>query len=179
VLLHYCFVSASAIISIMKTPMPVISPYLERLWNRVLLEKGWNAKQLANESGISYGYVRKIVNGTIIPSRNALRRMCAATGQDFISVWSALHAEHLREEPYEVGLNIGAAAIRGEDLDSPDAPVSEAIRKRMLELFDKLTLEGRLQLLKDALASNKMYRALANGPEYERPAGKPLAESDD
>lgn len=142
----------------MVTRLPVVSRYLERFWNGVLAQRGWNAKQLATAAGVSYGYTRRIVNGTLIPSRDALRRLCATTGQHFLTVWTSLHQEQQHEEPYEKGLNISTAAISGEDLDSLNGPTTDAIRKRLLDLFDQLPLEGRLHLLEEAWRSNEMYK---------------------
>ena len=142
----------------METRLPVLSPYLESFWKRVLAQKGLNAKELAEAAGVSYGYTRKIVNGTLIPSRDALKRLCSATGQDFLTVWTSLFQEQEHEEPFESGLHISTAAIKGEDLDSPNGPTTDAIRKRLLDLFDQLPLEGRLHLLEEAWRSNEMYK---------------------
>jgi hypothetical protein len=71
---------------------------------------------------------------------------------------SAVSSSAIARLSYEVGLNVSTAAIAGEDLDSPTGPTTDAIRKRLLELFDQLPLEGRLHLLEDAWRSNELYK---------------------
>jgi transcriptional regulator with XRE-family HTH domain len=126
-----------------KRSLPTLSPYLETFWNGVLVEKGWNAKDLSTAAGVSYGYTRKIVNGTLIPSRDALRRLCSTTGQDFVTVWRSLNQEQYPEQ-----------AITNEGKNENHAektPATNAVRKRLLDVFDHLSPEGQLIVLESAL----------------------------
>lgn len=165
--------------------MPVLSPYLEKLWNQVLAEKGWNAKQLAEASGVSYGYVRKIINGTLIPSRDALRRMCAATGQDFGAVWRGLHADQEAADanpqdetfdraakffsvakeklfgPSEANTSdlLDAKKLTPQKVNSIEEELTDLARERVHGIMNTLPLTGVVELLQRAKEISQKHSA--------------------
>jgi len=133
--------------------MPVLSPYLQSLWNRVLAEKGWTAKQLAEAAGVSYGYTRKIVNGTIVPSRDALRRLCYATGLDFGTVWTLMQREEQHEESRETEMAAAPTRVGIEPEASYHTEAENAhaeIRRYMNNIMDGLPIKGMVELLRQA-----------------------------
>jgi transcriptional regulator with XRE-family HTH domain len=137
----------------MANRMQVVSPYLEAFWNPVLAQKGWNAKQLAEASAVSYGYVRKIVNGTLIPSRDAIRRICLATGQDFVTVWSSLVREQQHETAPEELAEIGEAPVSAPETEDAHC----ATRRKINSIMDGLPIEGMFELLRLAWTMEDKY----------------------
>jgi transcriptional regulator with XRE-family HTH domain len=140
----------------MKTAsMPVLSPYLESIWNRVLPEKGWTTKQLAEAAGVSYGYTRKIVNGTIVPSRDALRRLCYAAGLDFGTVWTLMQRKEQHDENREAETAPRAPSARvgiePEVSSRHEAENAHAeIRGYLNSIMDSLPIKGMVELLRQA-----------------------------
>jgi len=130
-----------------KEQMLVISQYLKTIWNNALAEKGWSVKELADKARVSYNYCRQIVNGTRIPARNPLFRMCKAAGLDFPSVWEQLQSE--QELP---DIPIGGEGITTRDI----TPVFNGIYQMFAEGIDRLSP-------KEKEASEKLYRQALNG----------------
>lgn len=132
--------------------MPVRSPFLQSLWQTVLLKYRWTTKDLQRESGLSYNYVRHIVDGKVIPARNALRQMCEAVGLDFERVWASLNSidgwSHGDEHERQVGGEIGASLIFKE------SPQNIATQSRMvpelIAIFERLPIAAQYQLMAEA-----------------------------
>jgi transcriptional regulator with XRE-family HTH domain len=134
------------------TPLPNKSPFLEGLWQGVLTKYGWNMKDLQRETGLSYNYVRHIADGKIIPSRNALWRMCGAVGLDFERVWDYLNSidqlTNGEEQERQVGAEIAATLVPKRS--AKDTAVQSALGTQLIGIFERLPLAAQYSLMAEA-----------------------------
>ena len=115
---------------------------------RMLQEKGWSMRELSKRSGLSSSYVSNVVMGKRQPGIKFYQGISRAFGVSMDSI------ERLDREGIEPG--------QVDDLDD-DLTLSEAIR-----IMEKLTPEGRKELLKYALLLTSRYlRGLEPGDEAE------------
>jgi hypothetical protein len=136
----------------------IASPYLQRIFNESLLRR--TAKELAEDAGVSYGYARRVVTGRLIPSQTALRKLCAAAGLDFPTVWKQLRHEQDENLPdlpiegegvvtMEISLPLSKKMAEGVDRLSPEqkAARNQSFHQVLNSTFDQLPFEGQLELL--------------------------------
>lgn len=133
------------------------SPYLYHKMADIISRTGMSIQELADKTGLSYGYMRRIVNGSVLPNRDALKRMCDGLGLDFAVEWTATHP--LRSEPFEVSIPKTLANASG-DLSGPgEAEAGHlAMRRRVNQIMETLPIEGMLELLEEAWKLSDKYR---------------------
>jgi transcriptional regulator with XRE-family HTH domain len=133
----------------------------------IISETGYTIREMAEKTGLSYGYMRRIVNGTVIPNRDALKRLCDGLGLDFATEWKATHPSP-QEEAAEAILSMMSAAgsedspAQGEahgdfmpfqfTIDTADKAkfFSDFAKQELLKAFDRLTLQRKLDLMRFA-----------------------------
>ena len=133
------------------------SPYLQHKMMEIISTTGFSIQELADKTGLSYGYMRRITNGSVVPNRDALKRICDGLGLDFAVEWRATHP--LRTEPYEASIPKALADASG-DLSGPGEEEAGhlAMRRRVNQIMDMLPIEGMLELLEEAWKLSDKYR---------------------
>jgi hypothetical protein len=99
-------------------PLPEKSPFLAGVFQTVLADKHWTARDLQRKANVGYNWARWAIDGKVIPSRNALSLMCTAAGLDFAVVWSHLHSKELRDKTDEQARAMGVQIARTATLDA-------------------------------------------------------------
>ena len=133
------------------------SPHLYHKLADIISRTGMSIQELAEKTGLSYGYMRRIVNGSVLPNRDAMRRMCEGLGLDFAVEWRATHP--LRDEPLEASIP-KTLVNASPDLSGPgetEAGLS-VMRRRVNQLMETLPIEGMLELLEEAWKLSDRYR---------------------
>jgi transcriptional regulator with XRE-family HTH domain len=137
------------------------SSYLQNKMTEVIGKTGFSIQELADKTGLSYGYMRRIVNGTVIPNRDALKRLCDGLGLDFATEWEATRVRS-QDAAGKVIPHISAAnALAGSTaLSEPDDSMSAriAMSRRLSHIMDTLPIEGKLELLEAAWRVADKYR---------------------
>ncbi len=136
-------------------PLPEKSPFLAGLWQAVLAEKHWTARELARRSNVGYNWARWAADGKVIPSRNALSLMCTAAGLDFGVVWSTLHDRKLQGQTEESARALGAEIARTARLpnDTPEQQQTadgDRLLPELAAVFAALPLAVRYELMSTA-----------------------------
>jgi hypothetical protein len=133
-------------------PLPEKSPFLQALWQGVLAKYGWNMKDLQRETGLSYNYARHIADGKVIPSRNALSKMCSAVGLDFDRVWFYLNnidgVTNGEEQERQVGADLAATLVPKRN--AKDTAIQSALGGQLISIFERLPLTAQYSLMAEA-----------------------------
>ena len=61
----------------------MISPYLHSELTGYMDSSGLSVREMAAKCGLTYNYMRRVINGQIFPRRKTLHEICNATGIDF------------------------------------------------------------------------------------------------
>jgi hypothetical protein len=127
-------------------PLPVKSPYLAHKMTDVMAETGLGIGGLTKKTGLSYGYMRRIVNGTVIPNRDALKRICDGLELDFAEMWKATHPIGQVAHEAEMPLTLAEA---GNDLSGSGEVEAEhsVMRRKINQTMDEMSFEEMLDLL--------------------------------
>jgi hypothetical protein len=136
----------------------VVSPYMRNTWQKVMAERGWVATDLAEAAEkLSHNFVRRVVNGKLVPGREALQKLCSATGLDFVETY-----RNLRREQAELDIPVEPT----EPVTVPKLKIAYAphitlapegegsfgtMERRLIENFRLLSFEGKLKLHETAL----------------------------
>ena len=108
-----------------------------------------SVKELAAKCNISYGYMRGIVAGTVLPNRNALTQLCDGLGLDFAHEWRKTHP--MIEGPVERSIT---DEILQHEADLLAADNSETmphkIDRKVIDLMSEMPVDDKLELLHEA-----------------------------
>ena len=144
-------------------PLPVRSPYLAQKMAEVMGKTGWSIQEIAEKSQLSYGYARRIVNGTVVPNRDALIRLCAGLGLDFVAMWKAV--QHRAVPPTTEGSATPGESAEFGQTPGPAPDTEDALcatRRKINSIMDGLPVEGMFELLRIAWTVEDKYNDLQN-----------------
>jgi transcriptional regulator with XRE-family HTH domain len=146
--------------------LPVKSTFLMHKMTEVVAKTGFTIHEMADKTGLSYGYMRSILNGTVIPNRDAMKRLCDGLGLDFIDLWRGTRTPYVQVNSREVKnppevIQAGAAAmakigaVAAEKLGTTMTPrdqefMGERLRDMLVRVFDILPLTAKVDLLQHA-----------------------------
>jgi transcriptional regulator with XRE-family HTH domain len=76
----------------------VVSPSLHRELTAYMDREGLTVRQMSDLLGLSYNYLRRVINGELFPRRQTVLEICKKTGIDFKNVWSAILQEKVAQQ---------------------------------------------------------------------------------
>jgi len=135
----------------------ILSPYMRRLWKNRLTELGWTAGELAKAAKLSPNYVRRIVNGTLLPGKDALHKLCEIAKLNLEVIAREFNAERDANTPDNDPMSYAAGHFslpkRTTSVFNETSPPSQQnpLSSSMIVFFDMLPIEDQMALMAEAL----------------------------
>jgi len=121
---------------------------MQELWQKQLIERGWSGRDLAEKSGLSTNFVRRLVNGRLAPGRVALQALCAAVGLDFVEVYKALKYEQYRRHTGLDSVTVELTPVPGAPMLTSDSDLRTALQQQLHTATAALSVEQMFDLLR-------------------------------
>ena len=156
----------------------VVSPSLHRELTAYMDREGLTVRQMSALLGLSYNYLRRVINGELFPRRQTVLVICRKTGIDFQRVWRAVLEEMIAERRLFESLVTPAAGMENERRNYT-APKQKDIHVAAIEeMFSEGTFTDKEKeaIVEFVVGLFRLYRKAREG--NSSPTEVPTSSSD-